>query len=208
MPRVDASAAVLDAAERLFAEQGFAAVSDRRIAEAARNSNHSAVRYYFGGRDGLLEALVERHHAEVQPVRRRLQAESSSLTDDVRAMVLPQIRVLQELGVPSWRARFLASAYVDPQVQGVVRRLGHDPVTGGTVFDAVQRRLSHLDQRVVISRARLMGSMVVTACADIEAREAGGETVSWEHAGWFLCDAIAGLLQAPVSEPPSGWPGA
>ena len=50
--------ALLDAAERLFAESGVAQVSDRRVAEAAGNTNHSAVRYYFGGREGLLKAMV------------------------------------------------------------------------------------------------------------------------------------------------------
>lgn len=206
MPRADASEALLDAAERLFAEQGFSSVSDRRIAEAAGNRNHSAVRYYFGGRQGLLEALVERHHEQVQPLRRQMQAESRSLTDDVKAMVMPQIRTFEALGVPSWRARFLATAYVDPQAKGVIRRLGHDPVTGGTVFDAVRTRLAHLDQAVVLRRAELMGHMVVGACANLEEREERGEESSWELAGWFLCDAIAGLLQAPVSEPPGGWP--
>lgn len=205
MPRADASETLLDAAERLFAEQGFSSISDRRIAEAAGNGNHSAVRYYFGGRPGLLEALVERHHVQVQPLRRTMQAESGSLTDDVRAMVMPQIRTFDALGVPSWRARFLATAYVDPQTQGVIRRLGHDPVTGGTVLDAVRSRLAGLDQQIVLRRAEMMGYMVVSACARLEEREAHGEQVSWEVAGWFLSDAIAGMLQAPISEPPAGW---
>ena len=202
MPRVDASQAVLDAAERLFAQHGIATVSDRRIAEAAGNSNHSAVRYYFGGRQGLLEALIERHHREVQPVRREMQAEAHSLIDDLRAMVLPQMKVLERLGAPSWRARFLASAYADPQGKEAVRRLGHDPVTGGTVFDAVGARLQHLAPEIVESRARLMGQMLVTACAELEEREEAGGDAQWDLAGWFLCDAIAGMLQAPVSQPP------
>ncbi|QCX27020.1 TetR/AcrR family transcriptional regulator [Nocardioides jishulii] len=206
MPRVDASDDVLDAAERLFAEHGIATVSDRKIADAAGNTNHSAVRYYFGGRPGLLSALVERHHAQVQPVRRAMQAESTSLADDVRAMVLPQVYTFRDLGAPSWRARFLANAYVDPQGREVIRRLGHDPVTGGTVFDAVRTRLADLDQRIVTRRAEMMGYMVVSACARLEEREAHSEQVSWEVAGWFLCDAIAGMLQAPVSAPPAGWP--
>lgn len=205
MPRVETRVDLLDAAERLFAEHGIAPVSDRRVAEAAGNSNHSAVRYYFGGREGLLEALIERHHSAVQPVRRALRAESRSLLDDVRAMVVPQVGAVEQLGAPSWRARFLAQAYVDPYVKRVIRRLGHDPVTGGTVFDAIRERLAHLDQRVVEPRAALMGHMVVTVCATLEEREADGQEVDWEGAKWFLCDAITGMLEAPVSRPPTSW---
>lgn len=205
MSRPDASADLLDAAERLFAENGIASVSDRRIAEASGNSNHSAVRYYFGGRDGLLEALAQRHHDAVQPVRREMQASADSLLADLRAMVLPQVKVLEQLGAPSWRARFLANAYAEPSARAALQRLGSDPLTGGTVFDAIRGRLSHIDPEVLANRARLMGNILVTVCAELEEREAAGEEAPWDFAVWFVCDAIAGMLQAPVSDPPIGW---
>lgn len=202
MPRHDASDSLLDAAERLFAEQGVAQVSDRRIAEAAKNSNHSAVRYYFGGRAGLLTAIVQRHHEAVQPLRRERQAAADSLLADLRAMVMPQVMLFEQLGAPSWRARALAAMYADPAVRGVIKELGHDPVTGGTVFDSIGARLADFDREVVAARAKLLGVMTVTVCAELEEREAAGEDAPWLNAGWFLCDALAGMLQAPVSEPP------
>lgn len=204
MPRIDASAALLDAAERLFAEHGLATVSDRRVAEAAGNSNHSAVRYYFGGRQGLVEALVRRHEETVAPRRRALQAEASTLHEQLRAMVVPQIELLAGLGSPSWRARFLAMAYADPLAADVIRTLGHDPVTGESVFDAVRAHLAHVDPAVVEGRARLMGLMLISTCATLEEQEAAGHGVEWDLAGWFLCDAIVGMLQGPVTAPPRG----
>lgn len=48
--------ALLDSAEELFAAHGIDAVSNRRIAEHAGNSNHSAVNYHFGSRDELIRA--------------------------------------------------------------------------------------------------------------------------------------------------------
>lgn len=202
MPRADASDALLDAAERLFAEQGLATVSDRRVAEAAGNSNHSAVRYYFGGRRGLIEALVLRHEAVLAPRRRELQADADTLLDELRAVIVPQVEFLASAGAPSWRARFLAMAYADPAGMQVIASLNRDPVTGKSVFDAVRCHLPHLDAAVVSGRARLMGHMLVSTCAGLEEREAAGARVEWQLVGWFLSDAIAGMLQGPASEVP------
>lgn len=52
---------LLDAAETLFATEGFGAVTTRAILRAAGQRNESALHYHFGGRQGLIEALHERH---------------------------------------------------------------------------------------------------------------------------------------------------
>ena len=51
---------LLDAAETLFASDGFGAVTTRAILRAAGQRNESALHYHFGGRQGLIEALHER----------------------------------------------------------------------------------------------------------------------------------------------------
>ena len=45
---------ILQAAERLFAERGMHAVSNRQISEAAPQGNNAAVCYHFGARTDLL----------------------------------------------------------------------------------------------------------------------------------------------------------
>lgn len=55
--------ALLDSAEELFAAHGIDAVSNRRIAEHAGNSNHSAVNYHF--------AAATNSSAPVAPILRR-----------------------------------------------------------------------------------------------------------------------------------------
>lgn len=47
---------IMDAAERLFAEQGFAGTSVRDIAEAAK-VNLAMISYYFGSKEKLMEAM-------------------------------------------------------------------------------------------------------------------------------------------------------
>lgn len=201
MARHDGRQALLDAAERLFAEQGIHTVSDRQVAEAAGNSNHSAVRYHFGGRDGLLLALVQRHHDALEPERRRFFAESESLVGDVRALVIPLVRGFAELPTPSWRARFMDQALHDPAVTALMREHGDRDSVAAEVVRSVIARLAHLDEQVIAARYRLTGHILAVACAQIEERAAtSGEPAPWTDAGVFLCDAIAGMLQAPISQ--------
>ncbi|HRI59241.1 MAG TPA: helix-turn-helix domain-containing protein, partial [Saprospiraceae bacterium] len=49
---------LLKVAERLFAHHGFEAVSLRQLVEEA-NVNIAMVKYYFGSKDGLFEALID-----------------------------------------------------------------------------------------------------------------------------------------------------
>ena len=57
---------ILDAAEDLFAEHGFAGTSLRAITARA-GANLAAVNYHFGSKEGLVRAVFERH---VEPVNR------------------------------------------------------------------------------------------------------------------------------------------
>jgi TetR/AcrR family transcriptional regulator len=50
---------ILDTAEELFSNQGYAATSIRRIAEGA-NVNPALVHYYFGNKKALLQTVMER----------------------------------------------------------------------------------------------------------------------------------------------------
>lgn len=199
MPRADGRVDLMDAAERLFAEHGIAPVSDRKIAEAAGNSNHSAVKYYFGGRTGLLEALLHRHLDELEPARKALFDESDSLLGDLRALVIPVPLAFARLPQPSWRARFLRQAYNDPATMDLLRDNSEYAPVATAVVESVARRLSHLDRQVVTARGRLMTHVIVTACAEIEESADTTATPPWADAGDFLCDALAGMLQAPIT---------
>src|SRR6476620_2835 len=60
-------AAVIDAAERLFSERGFAATSIRDIS-AASGVSHPLVHHHFGSKDDLYVA-VQRHMVEADARR-------------------------------------------------------------------------------------------------------------------------------------------
>ncbi len=58
--REETTSAMLDAAERLFSEQGFTAVSVRDIADAAGVS-HALVHRYLGAKEEIYRAVLQRN---------------------------------------------------------------------------------------------------------------------------------------------------
>ena len=91
---------ILDAAERLFAEQGFAGTSTRAITTAA-GANLAAVNYHFGSKEPLIDAVCARR---LEPINRermewldRLEAAGDpSLEAILEAFLAPPIRISQD----------------------------------------------------------------------------------------------------------------
>jgi AcrR family transcriptional regulator len=70
----DTKERILDAAEALFARQGFAATSLRNVIAEAR-VNLAAIHYHFGSKEGLIRALLARRFAPLNAERLRLLAD-------------------------------------------------------------------------------------------------------------------------------------
>lgn len=82
---------LLDVAEELFGFRGVSAVSTREIAVAAGQGNNSAVQYHFGGKQGLIRALIESRNDVVELGRRELLAASP---DPAEATAAELFRIL------------------------------------------------------------------------------------------------------------------
>ena len=67
--------AILTAAERLYAEHGVFAVSNRQVSEAAGQGNNAAVGYHFGTKTDLVRAIEQRHREPIEQIRGRLSPE-------------------------------------------------------------------------------------------------------------------------------------
>jgi AcrR family transcriptional regulator len=89
---------LLVAAERLFAERGFAAVSVRMIAAEA-GVNWSLVGYYFRSKNGLLAEVYRRHCTTLNRERVRLLTEARrtglQLESVIEAFVRPALTEIQ-----------------------------------------------------------------------------------------------------------------
>ena len=101
----DTKARILDTAERLFAEQGYAETSMRCITSGA-GVNLASVNYHFGSKEALLLEVIARRIGPVNEARMSLlddvDAESEDEAPDlekvVRAFLLPAIKAIYEAG--------------------------------------------------------------------------------------------------------------
>lgn len=195
--------ALLDSAEELFATFGVDAVSNRRIAEHAGNANHSAVSYHFGSRDELVRATLMRYADDTRLRRQELVARlgpDSGLRDLLSCLIIPFTDQLAAMPVPSWRARFLRQLRTVPSM---VETAAATSIADPLLDELIQRTracVSAIPDSVITGRSRLLGRMVVDACADYEERlEREPVEPDWTGFGYFLIDACAGMLEAAVT---------
>ncbi|ASU85844.1 TetR/AcrR family transcriptional regulator [Nocardiopsis gilva YIM 90087] len=198
--------ALQSTAERLFAEHGIAAVSNRRVAEEAGAANNSAVRYHFGSKEDLVLAIVREHAAAMEEIRRRMLAEvagSADPRDYISCLFLPFAEHLARTGPPTWLARFMLQARTDPVLRELVIA---EEGSGQYVREAKERLRSltaaSVDAAVMERRGVLAELLITHAYADYE-RELGDglhTRPDWAGTGRFVRDVVAGLLLAPSSD--------
>jgi AcrR family transcriptional regulator len=197
--------AILTAAERLYAEHGVFAVSNRQVSEAAGQGNNAAVGYHFGTKTDLVRAIEQRHRTPIEQLRETMvgaASGSTDLRDWVACLVRPLTEHLAELGNPTWYARFAAQAMADPAYHGIVVKDALSSSSLVEVVDGINRCLPELPLEIRFERNIMARNLLMHSCADRERALAKGATVarsSWQAAGSGLIDAIVGMWVAPVT---------
>jgi AcrR family transcriptional regulator len=198
--------AILTAAERLYAEHGVFAVSNRQVSEAAGQGNNAAVGYHFGTKTDLVRSIEERHRAPIEEHRERMVADTDEATDMrgwVSCLVRPLTDHLADLGNPTWYARFAAQALADPAYHKIVIKDALASPSLVQVVDGITRSLPDLPMAVVVERNIMARNLMMHTCADFERAFAEGADVprtTWSAVGTGLIDAIVGLWRASVTE--------
>ena len=110
---------LLDAAERLFAEKGFAATSVRDITAAA-SSNIAAVNYHFGGKHNLYHEVFRRRMAAMRDQRiasiRQVQGGATSLEGVLYAFATAFLQPLVDRGSGRLLIELISREMLDPQL--------------------------------------------------------------------------------------------
>ena len=208
MPRpADTRKELIAAGETLLAERGVSGVSLREIARAAQQRNASALQYHFGGRAGLVEAILAKHTPDIEA---RLGAlldlyESrggGDLHDLAEALVRP---LAAKLADPAGRRYLKVVAQLlhapDPIAAIPARLLGRavnlnrwlrlvEPFIPAAAHPAQQRRLVAI---------RFVFSELARRAATVQRRRQSQRTVD-ELSVSQLADLVVALLEAPVSE--------
>jgi AcrR family transcriptional regulator len=200
--------AILAAAERLFAEHGVYAVSNRQVSEAAGQGNNAAVGYHFGTKGDLVRAIEQKHRVSIERLLTRMVTavgDSTELRDWIACMVCSLTEHLDQLGNPTWYARFAAQALADPAYQKIVVKDALASPSLLLVVDGITRCLPDLPMAVVTERNIMVRNLMMHTCADFErafAEGSGMPRTSWSAVASGLIDAIVGLWRAPITELP------
>jgi AcrR family transcriptional regulator len=200
--------AILAAAERLFAEHGVYAVSNRQVSEAAGQGNNAAVGYHFGTKADLVRAIEQKHRVEIEGLVSRMLAEagdSTELRDWVACLVCSLTEHLAQIGNPTWYARFAAQALADPEYHKIVVKGALESPSVQRVVNGITRCLPDLPPAVVTERNIMVRNLMVHTCADFERAFAEGSAMprtNWSAVGTSLIDAIVGMWLAPVTGHP------
>lgn len=137
MAQPDTMTRILDTAEVLFAERGFAETSLRNITSKAK-VNLAAVNYHFGSKKSLIQAVfaryldpfTERFHAALDDLEKRYAGDVIPLEELLEAMARTVLEVPAERNSLKVFMRLLGLAY--SQAQGHLRRYIQDHY--GSVF--------------------------------------------------------------------------
>jgi AcrR family transcriptional regulator len=196
---------ILATAERLFAERGVYAVSNRQVSEAAGQGNNAAVGYHFGTKADLVRAIVRKHADQVEQVRQRMLADigdSPDVRDWIACLVRPTTEYLASLGCPTWFARFGAQVMTDPALRDIMIDEALTSAALQQIVDGLNRCLPELPLEVRIERGDMARQLIVHMMAERERALAEGAPTprtDWHDAATGLIDAITGIWLAPVS---------
>jgi AcrR family transcriptional regulator len=198
---------LMDAAERLYAEHGFAGVSIRQISDAAGQRNKSVVQYHFSNRDELIKAIIARHVAPVDQTRMTMVAAlldqpEVSLRDRVSCSVLPSVLHYIDLGTPSWHARFMAQAMVEPSLRDYAVQSHTDSESIRLLRELPGAARRDPTGKLSPELATMIRQLVVHMCAELEYDLAHGRIAaseaerSWRKLGDHLVTATCGMYIA------------
>ncbi len=198
--------AMIDAAERLVAEHGLAAMSLREVQVAAGQRNKSAAQYHFGTREGLIEAVLLARMAPANDRRHELLAAATAdgETPTVRQLVEALVRPVAEHTVlasnRSHWARFLMQCSSDPTLSEVVRRS-----VEGEAYRRLHQLLiesvDHVPEALRVRRVEHAVGLAFMSLAAAEQARDDGATPAPPAAIQVedLVDQCVGLLLAPPS---------
>ncbi len=186
----------------------MAAVSLREVGKAAASRNTAVAHYHFGGKEGLIRAIVARRAPVLNSRRTALLAEARDraaalrrpipAADLVRVLVVPLIEELDRDGhYVGFLARLAAERHRAPWIAEL-----DDSSTAS--FREVSRLLAAelpgLDRRRFRHRRDLLIQLVVGALAARHHAEASGEHGLGARADFTedLLEAAVGLMLAPA----------
>jgi AcrR family transcriptional regulator len=196
---------ILDTAERLIADRGFAATSLRHIISEAQ-VNLAAVHYHFGSKQDLLDQLIERKATRVNAEREALltqfETEAAGQPVAVEKILAAFFEPMIEAGSQNPQfVRLMGRMVAEGLITGVIEK--HFQPTLFRFVCALRRALPALSEGELSSRVGFMfGAMSQAVCGlampAVGANKDGADfRLSMRRLIQFLC---AGIQAPPTTE--------
>ena len=160
MVQIDTKTRLLDAAESLFSQQGFANTSLRAITTNAK-ANLAAVNYHFGSKEALLRAVLERRLLPLN--QQRSDNIDQVLAEAVTAGVTPDTEALVRAFVePTFS--FRRNSTGSSEFISIVGRsmTSADPIVRDLFLALVQPLINKLHQALCLSLPHLPSTLIFT----------------------------------------------
>jgi AcrR family transcriptional regulator len=208
----DTKARILDAAETLFIESGYEAMSLRQITSRAE-VNLAAVNYHFGSKESLIHSMLSRrldrlNHERLKLLDRFDAMLGARLTCEhvLGAMFIPALRLSRDPRVGGKAfLRLLGRAYTDPS--SFIRDFlnGHYASVSVRFFDAFQRALPHLPReelgwRLHFAIGALSGVLAGTDTDSLISEFSQGQSMNDLQLIARLASLMVAALKAPLPD--------
>ena len=202
--RQDTRSALMQSAERLFAEKGIGTVSVKEITSAAGARNLSAVHYHFGSIEALIRELFLERYQRIEHDRlvrlAKVDASSSDnrLFDLLYAAIAPFLETcLDEKG--RQYVRFLIQLTHDPRFDVAEIVAEAESVSVLTLRGLLVDCLKHLPAEILAARLRQGFKINMLQAADYARLVEDGSAPPIEDAIREAAHTLAGYLNAPAS---------
>ena len=197
----DTRAALINAAERLFAEKGVGTVSARDIARAAAARNESAVQYHFGSVDSLIRAVISDRARQIDEARLATLAELDAAGDGtnmlklIEAAIAPVMRACDDENGQLFML-FLVQLTADPRfnIEEIVADAIPDSIS--ILTDRIRTLLHHLPSETRDRRMRMMSIIGINIAADHARLLKHGRAPNIDQAIEEAVVSMSGFLQA------------
>lgn len=199
--KTSTKAALIRAAERLFAEKGLGTVSVKDITIAAGARNPSAVHYHFGNIEALIREVFAHRYEAIERARLRRLAELErseqpwSLEAFMEAAIAPLFEgCLDEDG--RLYARFCIQLATDPRFDllELVQDIGMS--SAGKMREGLFRILSDLPEETHRTRLRQAFTLSLIQTADFAKQVEAGTAPTVDEAVREAAKGLAGFLLA------------
>ena len=191
---------IINAAEKLFAEKGVEATSLLDVTKAAKQKNRSAMQYHFNNKQGLLDAVLDKHAREIAERRLAmldaLEAQGEySLYQLIEAQVIPVAEQMETRQGGKAFVKIHSQLMSSPDYSDIRRHRDSQALDVQRMLKMISAKSTPVDSNVARSRGMLTGCLLVHGLADYANQR---NRIPLEIYLRTLIQSIVDLLQQPV----------